>query len=197
MTPFPSFVAFPPNGTIFDRLDDAGVTWKDYCSLGPVISTTELYPELYARNVGTNVLGIEHFFEHAAAGQLPGFSLVEPNYLLGSEEDPQNIASRRALRRPGHQRGHRRPRLGAHASDLELRRTRRLLRSRAAARAIAPDNIPPDTPPGVPAYSGFAQYGFRVPCVVVSPWARPNYVSHQIYDHTSICAIVEAKWNLP
>ena len=64
----PAFTAYPPNGTIFDSLDDAGVTWKDYCSLGAVISTTELYPELYARNVGTNVLGIEHFFEHAASG---------------------------------------------------------------------------------------------------------------------------------
>ncbi len=29
------------------------------------------------------------------------------------------------------------------------------------------------------------------------PWARPDYVSHQIFDHTSICALVEAKWNLP
>ena len=63
--------------------------------------------------------------------------------------------------------------------------------------AIPPDNIPPDTPAGVPAYNGFAQYGFRVPCAVVSPWARPNYVSHQVFDHTSICALVEAKWNLP
>ena len=34
------------------------------------------------------------------------------------------------------------------------------------------------------------------PCAVVSPWARPNYVSHEIFDHTSICALVEAKWNL-
>jgi phospholipase C len=31
---------------------------------------------------------------------------------------------------------------------------------------------------------------------VVSPWARPGYVSHQVFDHTSICALVEAKWNL-
>ena len=28
----PSFTAYPPNGTIFDRLDDAGITWSDYCS---------------------------------------------------------------------------------------------------------------------------------------------------------------------
>ena len=31
---------------------------------------------------------------------------------------------------------------------------------------------------------------------IISPWARPNYVSHQIFDHTSVRALVEAKWNL-
>jgi phospholipase C len=32
---------------------------------------------------------------------------------------------------------------------------------------------------------------------MVSPWSRPRHVSHHVYDHTSICALVEAKWNLP
>ena len=63
--------------------------------------------------------------------------------------------------------------------------------------AIAPDNIPPAVPAGQSAYNGFRQYGFRVPCVLVSPWSRPRYVSHRVFDHTSICALVEAKWNLP
>jgi phospholipase C len=49
----------------------------------------------------------------------------------------------------------------------------------------------------VPAYNGFAQYGFRVPSAVISPRARPGYLSQHIYDHTSICALVEAKANLP
>jgi phospholipase C len=43
----------------------------------------------------------------------------------------------------------------------------------------------------------FGRYGFRVPCAVVSPWARPAHVSHQVYDHTSILKLVETKWNLP
>ena len=60
--------------------------------------------------------------------------------------------------------------------------------------AIAPDSIQPH---GSPAYTGFRQYGFRMPCAVISPWARPQYVSHQVFDLTSICALVEAKWNLP
>jgi phospholipase C len=194
----PSFIAYPPNGTIFNKLEDAGITWKDYCStLGTVISTTELYPELYARNVGTNVIGIEHFFDDAAAGRLPGFSLVEPNYLLGSEEDPQNIAvgehfAARVINAvidgPGWDRTLLIWNYDEHGGYYD---------SVPPPAAIPPDAIPPDTPPGVPAYNGFAQYGFRVPCAVISPWARPNYVSHEIFDHTSVCALVEAKWNLP
>ena len=31
----------------------------------------------------------------------------------------------------------------------------------------------------------------------MSPWARPNHVSHVVYDHTSILKLVETKWNLP
>jgi phospholipase C len=32
---------------------------------------------------------------------------------------------------------------------------------------------------------------------VVSPYAKQNYVSHTVYDHTSILKTVEEKWNLP
>ena len=37
----------------------------------------------------------------------------------------------------------------------------------------------------------FDQYGFRVPLVVVSPYARHHYVSHFDTDHTSITRFVE------
>jgi phospholipase C len=50
---------------------------------------------------------------------------------------------------------------------------------------------------GQSTYDGFARYGFRVPAVVVSTYAKRNYVSHVLYDHTSILAMVERKWNLP
>jgi hypothetical protein len=39
--------------------------------------------------------------------------------------------------------------------------------------------------------------GFRVPNVVISPWAKPDYVSHLVYDHTSVLKTIETKWNLP
>ena len=55
----PGFTSYPPNGTIFDRLDHAGISWKDYCStLGVVVSTTELYPELLPRTSARTSSGL-------------------------------------------------------------------------------------------------------------------------------------------
>ena len=62
--------------------------------------------------------------------------------------------------------------------------------------AIPPDDIPPDLGPGDPPV-GFDHYGFRVPAGVVSPYAKRDFVSHTVYDHTSILKTVEEKWNLP
>src|ERR1041385_7902927 len=42
-----------------------------------------------------------------------------------------------------------------------------------------------------------ARYGFRVPAVIVSPYARPDYVCSQTLDHTSVLKLIEEKWNLP
>jgi phospholipase C len=33
--------------------------------------------------------------------------------------------------------------------------------------------------------------------VIVSPYARPDYVTELAYDHTAILRLIERKWNLP
>ena len=63
--------------------------------------------------------------------------------------------------------------------------------------AIPPDSIGPTLLTGENGFDGFARYGFRVPFAIVSPWARPHYVSHRVFDHTCILKLVETKWNLP
>jgi len=40
--------------------------------------------------------------------------------------------------------------------------------------AVPPDDIPPAVPAGQSAYDGFARYGFRVPCLVASPFAKAS-----------------------
>jgi phospholipase C len=43
----------------------------------------------------------------------------------------------------------------------------------------------------------YDRLGFRVPAVIVSPYARPDFVTSTVFDHTSILKLVEEKWNLP
>ena len=66
----------------------------------------------------------------------------------------------------------------------------------APPAAIAPDSIAPriTVPPDQP--GAFDRYGMRVPGFVISPFAKANYVSSVVHDHTSILKFVETKWNL-
>ena len=41
------------------------------------------------------------------------------------------------------------------------------------------------------------EYGFRVPLIVVSPFARQGYVSHVTHDFGSILHFIEEVYNLP
>ena len=49
-------------------------------------------------------------------------------------------------------------------------------------------------PPG--AYQGRCGYGPRLPLLVVSPWAKVNFVDHVTTDQTSILRLIEDNWNL-
>ena len=198
----PALTDYPANGTIFDALSAVGVSWKDYYSptTDTPYPTIALYPPLYFKSVTTNVAPITDFFTDAAAGTLPGFSLLEPNYDTQSEEDPQNIAVGEAFVASV---------VNAVMSGPDWMSTVLVWTYDELGGyydhvppppALAPDDIPPDvtsvSSTTLP-YNGFAQYGFRVPFAIVSPFARPAYVSHRVMDHTSICALAEYKWNLP
>jgi len=43
----------------------------------------------------------------------------------------------------------------------------------------------------------FDRLGFRIPAVMVSPFASPGAVSDTAFDHTSVLRLVEDVWNLP
>src|ERR1035437_501455 len=191
----PALTDYPPNGTIFDELDANGLTWKDYYTN---LATTELYPPLYLKNLGSKVVPIAGFFADAAAGTLPDVCLVEPEYGTQDEENPQNIAQGEAFAAQV---------INAVVAGPAWDRTLLIWTFDEHGGyydhvppppAVPPDSIAPQVPAGQGrAYDGFARYGFRVPCAVVSPWARPRYVSHHVHDHTSILKLVETKWNLP
>jgi phospholipase C len=65
-------------------------------------------------------------------------------------------------------------------------------------------DLRPDSPGAHPADAaaagnqGFgAQLGFRVPNIIVSPFARRHYVGHTAMDHTAVIHFVEQRFGLP
>src|SRR3954469_20853693 len=59
-------------------------------------------------------------------------------------------------------------------------------------------NDPGATSTDAPAQQGFAaQLGFRVPAIIVSPFAKPGYVGHTPMDHTAVLRFLEKRFNVP
>jgi phospholipase C len=185
----------PPNGVIYEQFDKHGITWRDYYSSAPTLGVYLPYLE-EGNPLSKGVAKIDQFYADAAAGHLPAYCLVEPDYNRSSEEDPQDIQFGDQF-------------LGGVVNAVMSSPnwpTTMLIWTYdehggyydhvPPPAAIPPDDIPPDLKPGDPP-GGFDRYGFRVPAGVVSPYAKRDFVSHTVYDHTSILKTVEEKWNLP
>lgn len=208
----------PPNGTIFDVLTEHNVSWRNYFTDVP---STMIIPELFKRDWRKNVRPLEEFLRDCKTDNLPSVSFVDPGLgiltevgkflvqhdfleqigaaiepLSGSEEAPQDVAFgerwaydviRTVIRSPAWPRVLLIYTYDEHGGYYD---------HVTPPPAIPPDAIPPDlTRKDVP--GGYDMYGPRVPAIVVSPYSKPHSVSNKEYDHTSVLATIEAKWNLP
>ena len=189
---FPS--ALPPNGTIFNSFNKYNISWRDYYSNVPTIGV--YLPLLGQSAISENIVKIDQFFTDAAAGSLPQFSLLEPNYSIQSEENPQDVQYGDQFLSDV---------VNAVLASPKWSKTLMIWNYDEwggwydhvpPPAAVTPDDVPPDLPSGsLP--GSFDRYGFRVPAGVISPYAKKDFVSHTVYDHTSILKTVEKKWNLP
>jgi phospholipase C len=182
------------NGTIFDRLDEHGIDFGIY------------YEDLPSWLIVPDVLKptgrpqrqqhMDRFYADAAAGHLPRVSFLDPNYGTTSEENPQDIqVGERFMSKVVHALLES-PTWNGTALFITYDEHGGYYDHVPPPRAIRPDNINPLPVPGnVP--GTYDRYGFRVPLMVVSPWARKRYASRVVQDHTSITAFIEHKWNLP
>jgi phospholipase C len=50
--------------------------------------------------------------------------------------------------------------------------------------------------PSPGAFNGRCGYGPRQPLLVISPWARQNYVDHHVTDQSSVLRFIEDNWHL-
>jgi phospholipase C len=182
----------PPNGTIIDRFAQHGITWKNYYSNLPAVG---VIPQ-HLSNHPANFVNISEYFTDAQRGTLPSVSFVDPHFSISSEENPQDIRfgeqfSAQVINAAMHGPAWPKTLLvwfydehGGYCDHVP------------PPRAVKPDDIPPSitVPPDLP--GAYDRYGFRVPAVIVSPYARRNYVSHHVHDITSVLRLIETKWNL-
>jgi phospholipase C len=211
----------PPHGTIFDQLSNNHISWGNYFTDLPM---TAVIPSVILKHLDHHHL-ISKFFHDCEAGSLPAVSFVDPAIgalssivaalpsivkdmlrLLGAnfndvppsqtEEDPGDMYNgevwahqvvEAVLRSPAWPRTLLIYTYDEHGGYYD---------HVPPPQAPLPDEIPPRLQEGDPP-GNYDMYGPRVPAVVASPYSKPGGVSDAIYDHTSVLATIENKWNLP
>jgi phospholipase C len=189
---------------------------------GQIECTSNLYA-LGVLQTARHLRSIDRFFTDAADGTLPAVSIVDPDFELCSEENPQDIQvgegfAAAVINAVMHGRGWPHtvliwfydehggyfdhvPPPSAVEPDENLPHSlsepggplRWLkMHSGILRRTVRVDDSTEEAPHG-----RYNRYGFRVPAVVVSPYAKPDHVSSTVYDHTSALRLIEEKWNLP
>ena len=175
-------IEFTSLPTIWDRLTDAGRTGRYYAS---DFSFLALWGLKYLPITRT----FDDFLTDAAAGTLPDVSFVEPPF-LGSEEGTSSDDH---------------PHSDLRAGEYFMYQVyRAVTTSPAWSRTVFVinydewggffDHVAPGTAPDVD--PRFELRGFRVPALLISPLARRGYVSHGLYDHTSILKMIEWRYGL-
>ena len=182
--------------SIYDRMNDAGIAWKAYYSDIPFAGFFA-----GARAHVENIVTIDQFFEDAANGTLPQVAYLDPKFGGDTTEEndehpPSNVQLGQAFVADVVQALFESPNWGRTALFIEYDEHGGYYDHVVPPAACVPDATPPRLQPG-DVNATFDQYGIRVPMVVVSPWARPHYVSHVVHDHTSILRFIETRFDLP
>ena len=174
--------------TIWDRLAAAGLDGRYYFSDLPFLA-------LWGSKYVSIARPIDEFFDDARAGTLPHVSFVEPRFLgeeVGASNDDHPFADVR------------------NGQAFMDRVYSAVTTGPAWANTVFVinydewggffDHVPPTAAPIPPADQLAGNEdglrGFRTPCLVISPYARREYVAAQEFDHTSILRMIEWRWGL-
>lgn len=66
----------------------------------------------------------------------------------------------------------------------------------AAPQGIMTSGVCGPTPVGAAPGAGRCGYGPRLPFIVISPWAKSNFIDHTVTDQTSSLRFIEVNWDL-
>ena len=174
--------------TIWDRLSDKGVSRRYYFSDIPLIALWGVKYLPISRTISS-------FYDDCATGSLPSVCFVEPRFFnesLGTSGDDH-------------------PHADIRNGEVFLNQVyRAITTSPNWSNTVLVinfdewggffDHIVPTIAPIPPADQAAGNVdglrGFRVPCLVISPWSRRGFVDHLEYDHTSVLKMIEWRWGL-
>jgi phospholipase C len=179
--PFPCYRDFP---TIADRLDTAGVSWKYYASPlsrigGKVWSEFDSIRNVRYGPDWKNVISPQT----RILRDVPGAALADVSWVTPDWVDSDHTGS-------GYNRGP-----SWVASVVNAIGESRYWKTTTIVVLWDDwggwyDNVPPPQ-------RDFRGLGIRVPCIIISPYAKAGYVSHTPYEYGSILKFVEEVFNLP
>lgn len=169
------------------HLEAGKVSWGWYAH---DIGTLRIIDRKYRIGYGSNFFWFDrrtwvnpvNFLDHAASGNLPAVSWIDPNFVdwpvTGPKESNDDHPPSDVMA----------------GQDLVLKLYNAAINSPAWSKTllviiydehggfydhVVPDQAADDNP-------SFKQYGVRVPAIIVSPWVERGKVSHEVFDHTSI-----------
>jgi phospholipase C len=213
LTPISSFPLDNTAETIFERLDQHGLSWKVYCdppshlSLTGIIHAPRLWPHFATRFVTT-----DHFVADAADGNLPTYSFIEPNLLFGHNDmhpafdalfpdtpidPPSSLLGGEALLARIYDA------VRSASSEHGSNAWNTLLLITFDEHGGTYDHVPPPLVPPPDPEAAFRQFGFgfdrsglRVPAIAVSPWIGARTVVTGEYRNTSLIQTLRGRWQL-
>ena len=185
--------------TIFDLLQTKGITWKVYAASA---NASVFFQFQSLSNMSDHIVGMDQLFKDLSAGTLPQVSMIETD--VDNEHPENNIQTGAAFAASVVNSLIASPNWKDTALFLSYDEAGGLYDHVAPPTEIAPDNIPvSDLLPTDICFSGcsgsaagFTRAGFRVPMMVVSPYAKPHYVSHTVADHTAVLKFIEDRFGL-
>ncbi len=168
--------------TIWDRISDAGLNGRYYYTDVPFIA-------LWGSTYLPIVAPFSSFVSDCAAGTLPDVCFVDPKFV--------NEGTGTA----GDDHPHSDIRVGQYWLNQVYDAVRTSPQWENTVLVITYDewggffdHVPP--PMAKDANPDARQRGFRVPCIVISPFARRHHVNHHVFDHTSVLKMIEWRFGL-
>lgn len=198
--------------TIFDRLEEAGVSWRVYFDEMQLVSLTGVLhaPALEKYWRTDRFVHMSQFWEDAEQGELPAYSFIEPRLVYNHNDFHPPFGALRASEVDGT--------LVVDSAVSDVRAGERLVAEiyNAIKSSASPngsnamntlllitfdehggtyDHVPPPaaTPPHVdeaPGEMGFAfdRLGLRVPAIAVSAYTRAGTIIHDEMHHAAVIA---------